>query len=74
MACQYKHLRIYSREGGHLPCHHQNVINERQMNMKLIQTPVKGMQDFLPRDMALREHVLGVIRQTYGRRRKLFYS
>ena len=67
MACQYKHLRIYSRERGYLPCHHQNVINERQMNMKLIQTPVKGMQDFLPRDMALREHVLGVIRQTYGR-------
>ena len=67
MTCQYKHLRIYSRERGYLPCHHQNVINERQMNMKLIQTPVKGMQDFLPRDMALREHVLGVIRQTYGR-------
>ena len=35
--------------------------------MALIQTPVKGMQDFLPEDMALRQHVLGVIRETYGR-------
>ncbi len=35
--------------------------------MKFIQTPVKGMQDFLPEDMALRQHVLGVIRETYGR-------
>jgi histidyl-tRNA synthetase len=35
--------------------------------MKFIQTPVKGMQDFLPGDMALRQHVLGVIRETYGR-------
>ena len=35
--------------------------------MKMIQTPVKGMQDFLPEDMALRQHVLGVIRDTYGR-------
>ncbi len=35
--------------------------------MRFIQTPVKGMQDFLPEDMALRQHVLGVIRETYGR-------
>ena len=35
--------------------------------MAFIQTPVKGMQDFLPDDMALRQHVLGVIRETYGR-------
>ena len=35
--------------------------------MALIQTPVKGMQDFLPADMALRQHVLGLIRDTYGR-------
>ena len=35
--------------------------------MKFIQTPVKGMQDFLPEDMTLRQHVLGVIRDTYGR-------
>ena len=35
--------------------------------MKFIQTPVKGMQDFLPEDMALRQHVLGLIRETYGR-------
>ncbi len=35
--------------------------------MKLIQTPVKGMQDFLPEDMALRQHVLGIIRDTYAR-------
>lgn len=34
--------------------------------MKFIQTPVKGMQDFLPADMQLRQHVLSVIRSTYG--------
>ncbi len=35
--------------------------------MKFIQTPVKGMQDFLPGDMVLREHVLGIIRDTYAK-------
>ena len=35
--------------------------------MKFIQTPVKGMQDFLPEDMVLREHVLGIIRDTYAK-------
>ena len=35
--------------------------------MKFIQTPVKGMQDFLPLDMELRSHVLSVIRDTYRR-------
>ena len=35
--------------------------------MKFIQTPVKGMQDFLPADMALRQFVLGIIRDTYGK-------
>ena len=35
--------------------------------MKFIQTPVKGMQDFLPADMVLRQHVLGLIRDTYAR-------
>lgn len=35
--------------------------------MKFIQTPVKGMQDFLPSDMELRQHVLSVIRDTYAR-------
>ena len=35
--------------------------------MKFIQTPVKGMQDFLPADMVLRQHVLGLIRVTYAR-------
>ena len=34
--------------------------------MKFISTPVKGMQDFLPEDMRLRTHVLGLIRQTYA--------
>ena len=33
--------------------------------MKFIKTPVKGMNDFLPADMALREYVLSVIKQTY---------
>ena len=35
--------------------------------MKFIQTPVKGMQDFLPGDMVLRQHVLGIIRDTYAK-------
>ncbi len=33
--------------------------------MKFIKTPVKGMNDFLPADMALREYVLSVIKQIY---------
>ena len=33
--------------------------------MKFISTPVKGMNDFLPADMRLRSHVLGLIRDTY---------
>lgn len=34
--------------------------------MKFISTPVKGMNDFLPADMRLREHVLDLIKQTYA--------
>ena len=34
--------------------------------MALIKTPVKGMQDFLPADMRLREHVLSAIKTTYA--------
>ncbi len=34
--------------------------------MKFISTPVKGMQDFLPADVRLRRHVLGLIRETYA--------
>ena len=34
--------------------------------MKFISTPVKGMNDFLPGDIRLRRHVLGVIRDTYA--------
>lgn len=34
--------------------------------MKLIQTPVKGMQDFLPAEMQLRSHILSLIRETYA--------
>ncbi len=34
--------------------------------MKFIATPVKGMNDFLPADMRLREHVLGLIKETYA--------
>lgn len=34
--------------------------------MKFIQTPVKGMQDFLPSDMELRQHILAIIRGTYA--------
>ncbi|MCR5160988.1 MAG: histidine--tRNA ligase [Lachnospiraceae bacterium] len=35
--------------------------------MKFISTPVKGMNDFLPEDMRLRQHVLKLIRETYAR-------
>ena len=35
--------------------------------MKFIKTPVKGMCDMLPSDMRLREHVLGMIKETYSR-------
>ena len=34
--------------------------------MKFIATPVKGMNDFLPQDMRLRQHVLQLIRETYA--------
>ena len=34
--------------------------------MKFIATPVKGMNDFLPQDMKLRQHVLRLIRDTYA--------
>ena len=34
--------------------------------MKFIKTPVKGMCDMLPSDMRLREHVLSMIKKTYG--------
>ncbi len=34
--------------------------------MKFISTPVKGMNDFLPAQMRLRQHVLGLIRETYA--------
>ena len=34
--------------------------------MKFIKTPVKGMCDMLPADMRLREHVLSMIKKTYG--------
>jgi len=34
--------------------------------MAFVKTPVKGMNDFLPRDMALRQKVLALIRQTYA--------
>ena len=34
--------------------------------MKFIKTPVKGMLDMLPSDMRLREHVLSMIKKSYG--------
>ena len=34
--------------------------------MKFIATPVKGMNDFLPSDMKLREHTLSMIKETYA--------
>ncbi len=35
--------------------------------MKFIATPVKGMNDFLPQEMRLRQHVLRLIRDTYAK-------
>lgn len=34
--------------------------------MAFIKTPVKGMNDFLPADMRLREYVISVIKETYS--------
>lgn len=34
--------------------------------MAFIKTPVKGMNDFLPEDMRLREYVISVIKETYA--------
>lgn len=34
--------------------------------MAFIKTPVKGMNDFLPQDMRLREYVISVIKETYA--------
>ena len=34
--------------------------------MKFIATPVKGMNDFLPADMRLREHTLSMIKEIYA--------
>lgn len=34
--------------------------------MAFIKTPVKGMNDFLPSDMRLREYVISVIKETYA--------
>ena len=34
--------------------------------MKFIATPVKGMNDFLPADMRLREYTLSMIKETYA--------
>ena len=31
----------------------------------IIKTPTKGMRDFLPEEMALREYVLNVMKETY---------
>lgn len=33
--------------------------------MNYIKTPVKGMRDFLPKEMALREYVLKIMKETY---------
>ncbi len=34
--------------------------------MKFIKTPVKGMNDFLPSDMKLRDYVIALIKETYA--------
>ena len=34
--------------------------------MNFIKTPIKGTRDFLPEDMALREYVLKVMKETYA--------
>lgn len=35
--------------------------------MKFIKTPVKGMCDMLPADMRMREHVFGMIKESYAK-------
>ncbi|MBP5291702.1 MAG: ATP phosphoribosyltransferase regulatory subunit, partial [Lachnospiraceae bacterium] len=34
--------------------------------MALVKKPVNGMKDILPREMEIREYVLGKIREVYG--------
>ena len=34
--------------------------------MSFIKTPIKGTRDFLPEDMALREYVLKIMKDTYA--------
>ena len=35
--------------------------------MALIKKPVTGMKDILPREMEIRNYVMGLVRETYGR-------
>ena len=41
------------------------ITTEKRELMGFIKTPVKGMRDFLPEEMALREYVLNVMKDTY---------
>lgn len=42
-------------------------ISEMRMIMALSKKPVTGMRDILPEEMQIRNYVIGVIRETYGR-------
>ena len=35
--------------------------------MTLVKAPVKGMKDILPQEMALRDYVITLIKETYSR-------
>ena len=39
----------------------------RSEKMALSKKPVTGMKDILPEEMAIRDYVIGVIRETYGK-------
>ena len=35
--------------------------------MALSKKPVRGMKDILPEEMQIRDYVIGIIKETYGR-------
>ncbi len=44
----------------------QRVIHKKEETMALKKKPVTGMKDILPKEMAIRNYVMNMIRETYG--------
>ena len=45
----------------------RNGTGKERMDMALSKKPVTGMKDILPAEMQLRDYVIGVIKDTYGK-------